>query len=271
MNTDDNARRSIDAWRSRLDELRFRGYGGWAVRQHRAIFQMPLQRSDVAIAVLLPLVFSIVQLFLLDQTADTWRMILEFWNQRLDLGGVLGNHAFDLGYFLLWLPQLEIPGNAPSADIWWWTLAACVAIFAGTFYVSPERLLPGIYVVRACLVIQASALAYFYWLPGAFPYELESYICSNMFSGLAMMFLIPWLLGLTYYIFDFPLRQKVALTALILVFFAVAIPMQYLAHAYLLKHLSMLFMPILYIVFGMFVDVLILIALYSWGMSWRLR
>ena len=266
-----DSKQAVQGWHARMQELRYRGYGGWTIRQHRAIFQIPIERSSIAIALLLPLFFNLVQFLVLDQTVDLWRHILEFWNAKLELGGIMVDRAFDMGYLQLRLPQLEIPGEAPSADIWWWTLLVCLSIFAVTFFISPERLLPGIYIVRACLMLQAFALAYFYWSPGTFPYELESYISTNIYSGLTIMLLIPWLLGLTYYIFHFPLKQKVALTALILAFFTIAIPMQYLFHAYVLKHLSMLFMPILYIVFGMFADVLILIAFYSWGMCWRFR
>jgi len=32
-----------------------------------------------------------------------------------------------------------------------------------------------------------------------------------------------------------------------------------------------LFMPVLYIVFGLPVDVLIILAFYSWGMSWPFK
>ena len=45
--------------------------------------------------------------------------------------------------------------------------------------------------------------------------------------------------------------------------------MQYILHAYALHHLTLLFLPLLYLVFGTFLDVMMFIALYSWGMSWR--
>jgi hypothetical protein len=48
------------------------------------------------------------------------------------------------------------------------------------------------------------------------------------------------------------------------------IPLQYLLHAWLL-HCSILFMPVLYFVCGPFLDVLIFVCFYSWGMSWQSR
>jgi hypothetical protein len=34
-------------------------------------------------------------------------------------------------------------------------------------------------------------------------------------------------------------------------------------------HKSILYMPLLYFAFGPFLDVLIFVSLYSWGMSWK--
>jgi hypothetical protein len=34
---------------------------------------------------------------------------------------------------------------------------------------------------------------------------------------------------------------------------------------------TVLFMPVLYIVFGMLMNVLLIIAFYSWGMTWSFR
>jgi len=46
------------------------------------------------------------------------------------------------------------------------------------------------------------------------------------------------------------------------------VPHQYLPHVYLL-HGSILFMPLLYFVFGPFLDILAFIGFHSWGMSWN--
>jgi hypothetical protein len=39
-------------------------------------------------------------------------------------------------------------------------------------------------------------------------------------------------------------------------------------HVYILQK-SILFMPLLYFAFGPFLDVLVFVCLYSWGMSWE--
>jgi hypothetical protein len=48
---------------------------------------------------------------------------------------------------------------------------------------------------------------------------------------------------------------------------SIFLPLQILLQAIILQK-TVLFMPTLYIVFGMPLDVLVIIAFYSWGMSW---
>jgi hypothetical protein len=50
----------------------------------------------------------------------------------------------------------------------------------------------------------------------------------------------------------------------------VFVPLQALAHAYIL-HQSLLFMPVLFLLFGMPLQILVVVSFYSWGMSWRTR
>jgi hypothetical protein len=48
---------------------------------------------------------------------------------------------------------------------------------------------------------------------------------------------------------------------------AVLTPLQYLTHIYIISRGSSLFMPVLYIMFGLLPQVGVFIAFYSWGMS----
>jgi hypothetical protein len=51
---------------------------------------------------------------------------------------------------------------------------------------------------------------------------------------------------------------------------ALFLPLQVLCQALFLQK-TVLFMPVLYIVFGLPVNILIIVAFYSWGMSWSFR
>jgi hypothetical protein len=131
----------------------------------------------------------------------------------------------------------------------------------------PKKLTPVTYLLRAVLFIQATALVYFLWEPAKFPHTPDSYMEGLVTYGIALISIVPVLFGLTYYIFRFRLIRKAALTAMTMAHLSVFFPLQILAQAVVLEK-SVLFMPALYIVFGLPVDVMIILGFYSWGMSW---
>jgi hypothetical protein len=81
--------------------------------------------------------------------------------------------------------------------------------------------------------------------------------------------LTPIVLGFTYYLFDFSLGRKIGLTAMLMIHLIVLIPMQYVLHAWVMYHASLLFLPLLFFVAGIPLNVLVFIAFYSWGFSWK--
>src|SRR6476620_11123047 len=88
-----------------------------------------------------------------------------------------------------------------------------------------------------------------------------------MTIGYGVMVATPVMLAMGYYILNQSLLVKLLHTVLILAFFTILIPHQVLAQAFIMQHLSVLFMPVLYICFGAVFDALIFVALYSWGVS----
>lgn len=253
----------------RIARARDRGIGGAPIRLHRSLYQIALNPGDILLAVLLPLVVNLLLLLYLDELLQLWGGIFEFWLTRLRPGSGITMGHIPIGSFLLHIPVPNLEAALPGMGIWWSTLSVCAAAFLGTFFISPQRFLPATYILRACLLIQFTALAYFLVLPASFPYDLHSWMTDALGMSLLFLFVAPWIIGLTYGTFDFPLLQKSALIALVLAYFIVALPMQYLLHALLLEWASVLFLPICYLVFGIFIDVMIFVALYAWGMSWR--
>lgn len=254
-------------WRYRLNVMRHLRHDDTAMRKHRAMYQLRLHRGELLIAILLPLIFNFLLLLLIDPLMWFWREALEFWTDRLDFGGHVLMRSFDLGYFDLWIPTVEIDGRLPSPLVWWCTAGVCMVAFFGTYLIRPNRGLPIIYMLRAVIFLQTTALVYFAFIPASFPPVLADYVANNLFIGLMLLALIPWILGLTYYLFDFSLLKKVASTVLILGFFTIVLPLQYLLHVNLISHGSLLFMPVLYLVFGLFIDVMAFVALYAYAMS----
>ena len=263
--------KQIERLQRKLEDLRFRGFGGTSIKMHRAIYQIELKKSYLIGALALPLIFNLLMLCFLSNILGLWQLLFSFWLDKLALGNSLVLQTVDLGHYMFLLPTPTLSAAMPSSDCWWLTLCACLLLLAITFLIPPQRFLPLTYVLRACLLIQATALAYFYWLPGQFPHDAAGYVANALVMSLFFIFLVPWILSLTYYVFDFSLFQKAMLTLMMLSYFIVALPMQYLLHAYALHHMGLLFMPLFYLVFGMFLDIMMFVAFYSWGMSWRWR
>jgi hypothetical protein len=167
------------------------------------------------------------------------------------------------------IPYLRMEPVPPSAEVWWLTLAVTLALFAATFFL-PSRLIPIIYLLRGIMLVPATALLFFALLPARFPHTPDSYMQGLVTAGIALVSIVPLLFGLTYYIFDFGLLKKAFLTAITMVHLALFLPLQVLLQALFLQK-TVLFMPLLYIIFGMPVNILIIIAFYSWGMTWFFR
>ena len=127
--------------------------------------------------------------------------------------------------------------------------------------------LPLKYPLRIGGVIQLVTLVHFWLSPAAFPYSIARHSEERMTIGYVVMLSTPVMLAMGYSILNQSLTIKLFHTALILGFFAVMIPHQVLVQAFIMPHLSVLFMPVLYICMGAVFDALVFVALYSWAVS----
>jgi hypothetical protein len=164
------------------------------------------------------------------------------------------------------IPYPRVQSVAPTPHVWWSVAAAVLVLFALTFLLTGD-FLPLAYLLRAALCVQASGLVYFAWSPARFPHTSSGYLDGLVSYGAVLIGMVPALFGLTYFIFDFTLARKALLTVATMIHLCLFVPLQALLHAVILQQ-SILFMPVLYIVFGLPLDILIVIAFYSWGMSW---
>ncbi|MBY0544590.1 MAG: hypothetical protein K2Q14_03460 [Gammaproteobacteria bacterium] len=107
--------------------------------------------------------------------------------------------------------------------------------------------------------------------PDSPPYELSNYIKGMLNLGIYLLLLLAPLLTLIYYIFDFAFWRKFAVTFFIIAYFIIALPLQYMLQALIISSVSMLFMPVLYLLFGALLDTLMFVGWYSWAMTWAGR
>jgi hypothetical protein len=249
------------------DRERFRGCKGGVITMHRALTRFNLEPLDLVMAALLVLLLSFTWIASLPWLCRMWTYLLRTGIRCMALHASVGlteHHVTPYVRFVIPYPRME--GISPNPWIWWSTAAAVCALFALSYYL-PKNFTPITYLLRAALFIQSTALVYFLFAAAHFPHAPDSYMEGLVSYQIALMSAVPALFGLTYYIFKFSLFRKIALPVLTLGYLTLFLPVQILLQALVLEK-SVLFMPILYIVFGLPVDIFIVLAFYSWAMSW---
>jgi hypothetical protein len=123
------------------------------------------------------------------------------------------------------------------------------------------------YLLRAVLFIQIMALLYFLFFAANFPHSPDSYMEGLVTYQIALISAVRILFGLTYYIFKFGFVKKITLTVLTTAHLSMFLPLQILLQAIVLQQ-AVLFVPVLYIVYGLPFAIFIILAFYAWGMNW---
>jgi hypothetical protein len=252
------------------DPVRTRGHRGGVIHMHRALAQFRLSPMNLVTAISLFVLFCSTWLALLPKICRFWTRVLVLGIRILPLRAELGLAHHHLAAIIDFdIPYLRMEPVLPSAAAWLVTCAVTVGLFAASFLLS-DKLIPVMYLLRGILLVPATALLYFIFLPAHFPHTPDSYMEGLVTAGIALISTVPLLFGLTYYIFDFGLLKKAFLTTIAMTHLALFLPLQVLFQALFLQK-TVLLMPVLYIIFGMPVNILIIVAFYSWGMTWSFR
>jgi len=254
---------------AQVHDIRRRGWRGGIIVPHRAFARLDFTAGEVCSALASVLTISAAWLFSLGYVGELWFHVFRFWHRMLGLEGSVARAPQVWGPLHFSVPTVLISAGPPDAITWWTTAAVTLLVLWTTFGISDEHL-PLVYLLRFLVIIQGAALAYFLFAAAKFPHDLPSYTVGMLHFGSIFITLLPLILGFSYFLFDFALLQKVGLTLGIMAYLVIFLPFQYMLHVWII-HKSILFMPILYFVFGPFLDVLIFVSLYSWGMSWKSR
>jgi hypothetical protein len=229
---------------------------------------MPLGPGRIVEAIVLAISGTTCWLAILPAVGRLWGHLFSFWGAQLNLRSDVilvpqgwGRHVH------FFLPCFGVVAGSASGTVWWVTTITTVAAFVASFLMSEESL-PWAYLLRAICLLQATALGYFAIASARFPHDLPGYTVSMLVFSCILIGLVPVLYAFTFYLFNFSILQKVSLTVLTMIHLVLFVPHQYIVHVYLLRY-SVLFMPVLYFVFGPFLDILAFIGFYSWGMSWK--
>jgi hypothetical protein len=252
------------------DRVRFRGHRGGVIAMHRALAHYVLRPSDMLAAVVMVVLCSLLWLLLVPHVCEFWVRIMDFGIHSLPINAQLHisqHHVTSFFHFRIPFPTMD--PVLPDAQIWRITAGVTLALFIGTFFMPPE-MIPLVYLGRGILFIQGTALLYFAIMPAEFPHTPDGYLEGLFAAGLALISLVPFLFGLTFFIFQFSPLQKLFLTALTMAHLTLFLPLQILLQGLILQK-TVLFMPVLYIVFGLPLDILVIISFYAWGMTWNFR
>jgi hypothetical protein len=249
--------------------LRLRGARGGVIRKHRAMIGLRWTPGRVIRALLLSLLGAVGMLAALPWLGRLYAMFFEeaVWWIGLPAGvSVTDVHVGTL--LTIGIPYLRLDGPWPSQIHWLIVGGGTVALLLLSFAL-PDRFLPARYFLRFLVMVQAISLGYFALATPPFLYPLPGYSAGLLAAGMAVLVLVPLVLGLAFYIFDHTLVQQLALTVMLLVHLTVLLPLQVLIHAWLIHNLSALVQPTLFFIFGLLLEVLVFVAFYGWGMSWQ--
>lgn len=236
------------------------------VRPHRAITALKVTPYLLAQALILPLLLCGLLLWGKPLLLDFWRHCILFWSSGLNLPFSLATQLNEAGQYVLLLPVGLEGSPMPSVTTLIVTTVVALIAFALSLRMNNAKL-PLKYPLRIVCVVQLITLAYFWLTPSAFPYSIARHSEELMTIGYVVMLSTPVMLAVGYYILNQSLLIKLFHTALILLFLVIMVPHQVLAQAFIMQHLSVLFMPVLYICFGAVFDALVFVALYSWAVS----
>ncbi len=217
----------------------------------------------------LPSIMLVSMFVVLDPLMSAWRWLLETLRGPLNLGTSIGTTVVSL------LPSVTVAVPIYDVSAGWPTSPQLVGGWVFTIVLALVGVLlrgaymPLGYLLRALAILQLSAQVWFTLAGPPFPYELSVYGTGLLVTGVVILLLAPFLVGATFFVFDFPLQKKFALALLLLGHLAVLFPLQATVHVWLIKNGSMLAMPMMFLVFGVLLDVFVYVALYGWAMSWR--
>lgn len=230
---------------------------------------MTESRGRMMSAALIALGFLLLWMMSHEALMTGWARIIAYWWRQLGHDGYVimgGYNLADIFYF-------EVPLlRTGAAGYGWddWTVGLLITLV--TVVVSlfcRGRMTPYGYLLRAAAFVHVVAQVFFWLIPEHFPYTLSGYFEVMMIAGFFLLPLVPVLLAFVFFIFDHSLFRRIGLTLMILAHLYLFIPLQFTAHAAIMYHGSELWMPLLFLVFGLPLDVLVFIVFYSWGMSWR--
>jgi len=251
-----------------LADLRARGARGGVIRKHRAMVGLDWTPGRVARSLILSITGAVGLVALLPLLGRAYTMFYEEVVWWVGLPAGVSTTTYQIGA-LLSVPVPYLRLAAPWPQQWHWIVVGSFTAVAFLLsFALPARFLPARYFLRFVAMVQAVSLGYFAFSAPPFLYPLPGYTAGMLAAGMAVLVLVPVVLGFAFYIFDHDLGRQLLFTLAVIGHMAVLLPVQVLIHAWLSHYLSALVQPTLFFIFGLLVEVLVFVAFYGWAMSW---
>ncbi len=252
----------------RLEGLRFRGHKGGIIAPHRSMVGLRWSAWRLLSSLLLAVGGLAGVLAALPWLGQAWQILFVRARDFLGIALPIGDQVLELpGGIQFTLPVVATITPLPGPQALLVAAIAAAAVLLLSFLL-PQRFTPLRYFLRLLVLLQATAILFFRFSRDPFPYRLEDHVFILLTAGLVVMGLAPLLLGLTLHVFDLAFWRKLGVTLLLLVHLAVFVPLNALVHVWLVLHGTAVVMPVLFLAFGLLLDVFIFVAFYGWALSW---
>lgn len=245
-----------------------RGWAGGPIREHRAFVTLQATRTGALAGIGVIAVFLLLWLASLAPLGEAYIGVYRWSLARLDPTAVVVPVTIRVaGPLEFRLPWVDAPA-APTSDAQSLTLVAACLVALLVSFLLPTRFIPIAYGLRIATALQAGTLAWIEARGAPLPYSVPGYVLDQSLAGLALLGVVPLVLGLTYYVFPFSWGRKCGLTAALMGHMAVLIGLQGLVVVSLLRAGSLAVLPVLFVFLGLLPEVMVFVAFYGWGMSW---
>lgn len=235
---------------------------------HRALTTLSLQNWEFTRALGINLALTLMLFVSFDWVTEMWCNFYEAAFRALGLPGTVDGLLIEWGDYLSWtLPQITLPAGPPDSLTYGAAALVTIALLAIAFMLPRAKFHYSIVCYGLC-ALQGSSLIFFALWPDRFPYTVSNYFEGMIRANVVFIMFLPVVIVTTFSIFDLSRLKKLAFQLMVISYFIVEVPVLLLWHVWLIHHFSLLFLPMLFLCFGIPFQVLMFLCLYSWGMSW---
>ena len=253
------------------DVQRHRGHRGGIIPTHRALVRLELRAIDVVLSVVVVATALTAWIWAWPWVARGWAGAARFLFEVLAVPAQVSVVRRELlGAIGLDVPRFDVAAGAPSTLQWWLGLIV-VAVALVVAALLPHRFRPLAQLLRLLSAVQISSQLVFALFPGAFPYDVGGMTETLLLASLFVIGLVPLIMGFAYNPLAFDWSRRIAATVIPMLHLILTVPLLYVAHAWVLHHGSLLWMPLLFWAFGLVLSVFAIVAFYGWAVSWPTR